>query len=84
MSEDLQVTETTTISNGQPLIKPWNTLLMALIGVGSWVGFSIWVLCNNPTEAERASIREVAETFATAAFFFYIGSSVGSRNKEPR
>lgn len=64
------------------LIKPWHILAVSMIAISSWVGFSLWVMLNDPSESERATIVDAAKTFATAAFFYYIGSSAGSRNKD--
>lgn len=64
------------------LIKAWHILLVAGTAIGTWILLSFWTMMHSPTEAERASILKVAETFATAGFFYYLGSSAGSRNKE--
>lgn len=64
------------------MIKPWQIVAVAVIAIASWLGVSAWILVNGPTEAERAAILEVAKTFATLAFGFFLGSSAGSRNKD--
>lgn len=84
--QEVSVTERTTVQSGHNpnIVKPWHILLVSAIAILAWIGFSIWVLTHHATEAERASILKVAETFATAGFFYYLGSSAGSRNKEHR
>lgn len=64
------------------LIKPWQIVAVALVAIASWLAISGWILLNEPTEAERSGILEVAKTFATLAFGYFLGSSAGSRNKD--
>lgn len=64
------------------LIRPWMIMLIALIAIGGLAAVSAWVLQNKPTEGERASIIEVWKTVGIAAFFYFLGSSAGSRNKD--
>jgi hypothetical protein len=69
-------------SSNPNLIKPWHILAIAGIAIASWIGFAIWIMLHNPSESERATIVDAAQTFATAGFFYYLGSSAGSRNKD--
>jgi hypothetical protein len=62
------------LTNGAPLA-------FGLIAVLSWVGVSWWLLEHNPTEAERSAIQKTAEVFAAMAFGFFLGSSLGSKQK---
>jgi len=64
------------------LVKPWHIMVVAALAIGCWIGFSVWVLMHDPSESERATIVDAAKTFATAGFFYYLGSSAGSRNKD--
>ncbi|WP_380873582.1 hypothetical protein ACFB49_42420 [Sphingomonas sp. DBB INV C78] len=57
---------------------------IAILAIGSWMIISGWILLTDASEAERAGIQKAAETIATAAFFFYLGSSASSRNKDHR
>lgn len=83
--EEPQVTQTTEVKG--PLVSHhvpvWQISMFAMVAIVAWIGISFWVLDHNPTEAERASIQKAAELFATAAFFYFLGSSAGSRNRSP-
>ena len=47
-------------------------------------GSRCWYIGYNPSEAERASIQKQAEAISMMAFGFFLGSSVGSRNRSAR
>jgi hypothetical protein len=56
-------------------------LAFGLLAVLSWAGVSWWLLTHAPTEAERSAIQKTAEMFATMGFGFFLGSSLGSKQK---
>jgi hypothetical protein len=58
--------------------------IVAGVAIISWAGVSAWVLMHSPTEAERSAIMKTAELFATMAFGYFLGSSVGSKQKTDR
>lgn len=61
-------------------IKPWMIMLIAILAISGMAGVSAWVLLNDPTEGERSQIIESWQTVGIAAFFYFLGSSAGSRN----
>lgn len=64
------------------IVPSWMVMTIAAIAIGAWVGFSGFMLANDASEAERASIQKTAEAFAMMAFGYFLGSAAGSRNKE--
>lgn len=63
-------------------VPSWMVLTVASVAIGSWIGFSGFILGHDATEAERASILKMGEAFAAMAFGYFLGSAAGSRNKE--
>lgn len=62
-------------------IPSWAVLSVALLAIFAWIAVCWWILSHNPSEAERASIQKQAEAISMMAFGFFLGSSVGSRNR---
>lgn len=62
-------------------IPSWAVLSVALLAIFAWIAVCGWILSHTPTEAERASIQKQAEAISMMAFGFFLGSSVGSRNR---
>lgn len=65
-------------------IKPWMIMCVAMLAIGGMAAVSAWVLLNDPTEGERSQIIESWQTVGIAAFFYFIGSSAGSKNANAR
>jgi hypothetical protein len=82
MSEEELDDKIRSILKPQPAISSHQVYFIALLAIGIWTAISVWMLNHSPSEAERAGIQKAAETIATAAFFYYLGSSAGSRNKD--
>jgi hypothetical protein len=68
----------------QPVASAKQIFVIALLAIALWAAVSAWILGHAPSEGERAGIQNMAETIATAAFFYYLGSSAGSRNKDQK
>ena len=58
---------------------PYSAWLCSPFSHGSRCAGGYWF--HNPSEAERASIQKQAEAISMMAFGFFLGSSVGSRNR---
>lgn len=65
-------------------IKPWMILTVALLAISGMALVSAWILLNDPTEGERSQVIESWQTVGVAAFFYFLGSSAGSRNAAVR
>ena len=64
------------------LIKPWMIMTIAVMAIAGMASVSAWILLNSPTEGERSQVIEAWQTVGIAAFFYFLGSSAGSRNKD--
>ncbi len=63
-------------------IKPWMILTVALVAIAGLAAVSAWTLVHDPSEGERAAVLETWKSVGLAAFFYFLGSSAGSRNKD--
>ena len=87
MTDPLEIAPAPEAVQADPVAPPsqhipaWAVLTVALLAIGCWIGVCGWILCHTPSEAERASIQKQAEAISMMAFGFFLGSSVGSRNK---